>query len=335
MGLQVKNQDEQELHRLRRLSFIRSETLSEKDVDIHSFDPSFYSVQLKTASTPKARKSWLPPLNLEIASNLNHPALQSTSSSPTLADSQINLLPAPIDREHLLPSLPTTMGGQSSISRSQTVTTSSSSFYSRPTSGSTLSRLPSSCTSFSNEISGNVHHGSPFIEGSRAIKSDSKSISTKHRRTSHTPRASGTPVRPRSRPPMPPANFWIFARAEQQKRDTMIENTLYSEPPGAASEQRSRSHSDGSSKREVSMSRYPIIPAAPPKAVLRPNHNAGNMMRVGKRWSYENLRKGLKSAAALEYSLFDENFARKTEGRTLIKKRQPWDDEPRKERRTS
>ena len=54
-------------------------------------------------------------------------------------------------------------------------------------------------------------------------------------------------------------------------------------------------------------------------------------MRMGKKTSYENLRKGAKAAKTVDYGIL-EGHGRK-DSRTLVKMRQPWDQEPRRDRR--
>lgn len=76
---------------------------------------------------------------------------------------------------------------------------------------------------------------------------------------------------------------------------------------------------------------YPLLPASPEKAVLRPNRNKGNTMRVAKKTSYESLRKEARVAKGVDYGILD-GHGRK-DSRTLVKMRQPWDQEPRGEKR--
>ena len=54
-------------------------------------------------------------------------------------------------------------------------------------------------------------------------------------------------------------------------------------------------------------------------------------MRVGKKTSYEGLRKGVRVAKQVDYGRLEGH--EKKDSRTLVKMRQPWDEEPRGERR--
>lgn len=79
------------------------------------------------------------------------------------------------------------------------------------------------------------------------------------------------------------------------------------------------------------MSNYPLL-SSPEKSVLRSNINKGNAMRVEKR-SYESVRKSSMSSAGLDIDGLDAEIAKVRDSRTLVKKRQPWDKEPRGEMR--
>lgn len=129
---------------------------------------------------------------------------------------------------------------------------------------------------------------------------------------------------------MPPTDFWMYVTAAQQKQTDFEERsqTGWLEMP---SPKRARAHSEGAAKGDQSMRRYPLFPASPEKAVLRPNLNKGNTMRVAKETSYESLRKGARVAKGVDYEMLD-GHGRK-DSRTLVKMRQPWDQEPRGEKR--
>ena len=129
---------------------------------------------------------------------------------------------------------------------------------------------------------------------------------------------------------MPPADFWAYARAAQQKPDDFQQ---YSEAvwPETPAKMRARAQSDDTGKGESSLCHYLPLPAPPEKAVLRPNANKGNTMRVGKKTSYESLRKGAQAAKQVDYGRLEGHGGK--DSRTLVKMRQPWDEEPRGERR--
>ena len=94
---------------------------------------------------------------------------------------------------------------------------------------------------------------------------------------------------------------------------------------------RARAQSENATKRYANLYEFPPLLAPPEKAVLRPNANKGNVMRVARKTSYESLRKGPRVAKGVEYGKLD-GHGRK-DSRTLVKMRQPWDQEPRGERR--
>ena len=94
---------------------------------------------------------------------------------------------------------------------------------------------------------------------------------------------------------------------------------------------RARAQSEDAAKRGPSLCPYPVLPASPEKAVLKPNRNKGNTMQVGKKTSYEGLRKGVRVTKGVDYGVLDAHGRK--DSRTLVKMRQPWDEEPRGERR--
>lgn len=96
---------------------------------------------------------------------------------------------------------------------------------------------------------------------------------------------------------------------------------------------RPRAHSS-ISPTEAKRARYSLVPS-PAKAVLQSNMNKGNTMRVGKP-SYESVRKESISDVGFDFDLGgDTSPSTLRESRTLVKKRQPWDQEPRRGRRGS
>lgn len=129
---------------------------------------------------------------------------------------------------------------------------------------------------------------------------------------------------------MPPADFWMYARAAQQKQNEP-EERCHAGWPDMRPQIRTRAQSEGAAKRDGSMRCYPLLPTSPEKAVLRPNMNKGNTMRVGKKTSYESLRKEARVAKGVDYGRLDGH--ERKDSRTLVKMRQPWDQEPRGERR--
>lgn len=122
----------------------------------------------------------------------------------------------------------------------------------------------------------------------------------------------------------------MYARAAQQKQNDLEERSQAGLPEMSLAI-RARARSESAAKRDSNLCHFPLLPASPEKAVLRPNMNKGNTMQVAKKTSYENLRKGARVAKAVDYGRLD-GHGRK-DSRTLVKMRQPWDQEPRSERR--
>ncbi|MCJ1278219.1 hypothetical protein MMC21_006034 [Puttea exsequens] len=92
--------------------------------------------------------------------------------------------------------------------------------------------------------------------------------------------------------------------------------------------------------------RVPLLLVSPEKAVLRLNQKTDNIMDLGSKGSfemitagskrtYENMRKGSKEAAGIDYGRLREDglWYERKDSRTLVKQRQPWDKEPRMERK--
>ncbi len=336
LGVHIReHEEEEELHLSTELSstessFNVSNNPSEKYFDVPICDPALYSCPPKTPkSPPRGRISWLPPLKFQVPAETGHPALQRRPDQQTPTKSQTNLLPASINH----PPLPQIngMAAHSSLKRSVTAATSSSSVYSRSMSPSTLSRGPSILSSFPSTLSSfSSKSRSSTIKTSTSSRPSIPAIPEKYFHKSHSLRNGGSPPRPGSRPAMPPADFWMYARAAQQKQNDLEERSQ-TILPRMPTKLRARAHSESAAKRDPSLCRYPLLPTSPEKAVLRPNMNKGNTMPLAKKTSYENLRKGPRVAKAVDYGRLD-GHGRK-DSRTLVKMRQPWDQEPRWERK--
>ncbi|KAL8992926.1 MAG: hypothetical protein Q9169_006732 [Polycauliona sp. 2 TL-2023] len=224
------------------------------------------------------------------------------------------------------------------LTRSRTCDTSSSSRYSRPRSASlsTLSRHPSTVSSLSH---GTINSQTRIVS-SKDIPPVSKpalpAIPKKYLHTSHSLSGGGRPVRPDSRPAMPPAEFWEHVD-KQRMRDTYI---------STAESHRSRGLIERAGKREPSVCRYPIL-ATPAKPVCRARRATVHSETAHiKNPSYESVRKGpldynsrIRSMAALK-EIGDPHIAvpgergkrsstninarpKRRESRTLTKQRQP------------
>lgn len=305
---------------------------NEKYFDVPICDPDLYTCPPKPPKPPpRGRISWLPPPKLQVPTETGHPALERRPDPQTPTKSQTNLLPASINRLPLPPI--TRTAARSTLKRSETAATSSSSVYSRSTCASTLSRGPSMLSpSLSTLSSSSSDSRSSTIKSSASSRPSVPAIPERYCHKSHSLRNGGNPPRPGSRPAMPPADFWIYARAAQQKHNDLKERPL-TVLPVIATPMRTRALSEGAAKRDASFCRYPQLPASPEKAVLRTNMNKGNTMRVANKTSYENSRKGAKNAKTVEYGKLD-GLGRK-DSRMLVKMRQPWDEEPRWKRSRS
>ena len=337
LGVHIREHDEEEeeLHlstelNSTELTFTLSSNPSEKYFDVPICDPTLYpSPPKRPKPPPRGRISWLPPLKFQVPAETGHPALQRKPDQQTLTQSQTNLLPESINR------LPrpqnTTTAARSPLRPNETNMTAASSVYSRSTSASTLSRGPSTLSSvpstssiFSSET------GSSIIRSSTSSRPSVPMIPERYLHKSHSLRNGGSPPRPGSRPMMPPADFWTHARTAQQKNSNVREATETGSrnmPP----RMRARARSEDAAKGGLSPGPYPQLPASPEKAVLKPNMHKGNTMQVGKKTSYEGLRKGARAVQGVDYGSLDAHGRK--DSRTLVKMRQPWDEEPRGERR--
>ena len=127
---------------------------------------------------------------------------------------------------------------------------------------------------------------------------------------------------------MPPADFWMYARTEQQKYNDLLDRKPQTVWPDARpARPRALSHVLAN---DASTQRCPSAPMSPAKVVLRPNMNKGNIMRAGGA-SYESVRKDRGWDDGGKQDVLFGNKEKKRYSRTLVKKRQPWDQEPRRE----
>lgn len=156
---------------------------------------------------PRARKSWLPPLEFEPA------ALEPIAERQTHSRQLTPLLPVAFN-----PGTPP-CSRRTSSRASQATTRGTSSTYSRRTSKSDLSRKSSTLSSLSGDSLDNVVRGVPNGTKNRFPTPDVPAIPAipeRYRHPSHNSSNGGQPMPPDSRPPTPPAEFWMYARAEQQ-----------------------------------------------------------------------------------------------------------------------
>lgn len=148
------------------------------------------------------------------------------------------------------------------------------------------------------------------------------------------------PSRPSSRPSMPPAAFWRYAAERRAGEASPVSLQCW------------QLESDGR-KREPSMCRYPIITSRPVSAATRQKRVHHSNYRAVRRRSYESIRKGISDldvyshdalcpdlgdgwdweGTRLEMEVQNKGISRRSGGNRLVKKRQPWDAEPRRKSR--
>ena len=292
----------------------------------------------------------LPQLSFESLSALkNSETHTSQPERPTLERSQSDLsalLPPPSAALSECP-------GLSSIQscpihrRSLTAATMLSSTFSQSGSGSVFSKegSESSVSSHSTRDSACWSDRGSFKRNSRPAV---PRIPSKYRnQVSQSLRNGGRPMRPRSRPRMPPAKFWEYARQEQQKHNKSIQEPTSSATPMV----RARSYTEAPQPPEKSPFRNSHSVDTRRGVSSGPRHRRSDTAELlARQGSYETLRKGesvpfMSHQWALKTDLSDifgevkpqevhdteEERGRRTsrESRTLVKKRQPWDSEPR------
>lgn len=196
------------------------------------------------------KASWLPPLPFQLPSTSEEDLSQITSPSGPL------------------------------LSRSQTCTTASCSVYSRnsPRSGS----CHPSTISYASERSS--HPRPQPSEARRWLVRNSlvPAIPNPYHHQSHTVRDEGKPVRPGTRPPIPPAEFWTYASKQHMCRG-------HSTKPES-----SKKHGPayGARKREPSLCRYPLITPSSQPVYQTQRCTVHSETAHVQTISYENLRKG-------------------------------------------
>ncbi|KAK3171559.1 hypothetical protein OEA41_003643 [Lepraria neglecta] len=360
IGINARNHVEEELDLSRQFSFATaSENPSEKNFGLHSC-----STPVTPTPQRRGRRSWLPRLEFQLSPAYEHPPFQHGFDQMALAHSQTNLLPSLFPRQpanHFsLPSVSRSHTAESanhisrpSLSHSSRVTTISSSIYSHAT---------NSETDFSRSLNTASHsyNSNTRSAGSRP-EVPVPAIPERYLHKSHTLRNGGRPVRPSSRPPMPLADFWTYARHEQQKYNALPQSQSQAQQrerrltiwPGdvlnlqprprvqaespTKSASPSKSNSPTRSPRKVHQDA--VLLTFPDKAILCTNMNKGNIdvRVVGRKRNenYESLRKGEGYKRKdmvfekLERELSLSKVHRRKDSRTLVKMRQPWDSSPK------
>ena len=276
-----------------------------------------------------------------------------------LALSHTNLLPRSLPRQ--------TTNHPSQPPYSRSYTAESPSNISRPTLGHRSSSVYSQSTSAETDILNSPRTASqPDHQSTRSASFRSEvaipvpAIPQRYLNKSHTLRNGGRPVRPGSRPSLPPADFWTYAQ-EQQTYDALPQSHSQAQQredrlaiwPGedVDLQPRLRIQSVGPKRFQTctgSPTRSATRPIAagsispgtvrltpPDKAVLRRNMDKGNIdVRISGRKgtkSYDRLRKGEDEGSMdfekLEWELSPSKVLARKDSRTLMK--QPRDSPPK------
>ena len=170
------------------------------------------------------RRDFLPPLNLPPLdfqkADPSHPAFKPELQNSCHNESQANLLPSPMHPLPLRPDRTTSMRSHPPTSQPQATATSASSIYSRSVSTESLfSRHPSPLSSTSDSSFMNFANNPPVLAKSL------KRPPTPHQ-SDREPHSNNKPNRPDSKPMMPPAPFWSYARGLQQQENAKLDSGL-------------------------------------------------------------------------------------------------------------
>ena len=354
IGISSRNHKEEKFDLSRQSSFATTfESPSEKKSGIRSF-----STPVTPTPQPRGRRSWLPRLDFQLPPAYEQPPFQYGFDQIALALSQKTLLP------HSLPRQNTNHFSRPSYSRSYT--SDSSSNISRPTLSRSSSSIYSSSTNAETDFLHNPRTASQTDRSSTRsarfrpeIAIPVPAIPERYLHKSRTLRNGGPPVRPGSRPSLPPKEFWTYAQkqqkyhslpqsqsqAQQRERRPTIwpgEDVNLQPRPQSTSPTRSKNPTQLSTRSPTrpiaagSISPGAIRLTSPDKAVLRTNMNKGNIdIRVAGRKgneSYERLRKGEDKGRMeferLERDLSPSKMHARKDSRTLVKMRQPRDSPP-------
>lgn len=353
-GISSRNHNKEELDFSSRSSF--ATTFVEKSLGIRSF-----STPVMPTPQPRGRRSWLPRLEFEPPPAYQHPPFQHGFDQMVLALSHTNLLP------HSLPRQTTNHFGRSPYSRSYTAESPSN--ISRPTLGRRSSSEYSQSINAETDILNSPKTASqPDHQSTRSASFRSEvaipvpAIPERYLDQSHTLRNGGRPVRPGSRPSLPPADFWTFAQ-EQQTYDALPQSHSQAQQredrlaiwPGedvnlqprlrvqSVDPKRSQMCTDSPTRSAIrpiaagSISPGTVRLTPPDKAVLRRNMDKENVDVRIPGWkgteSYGELRKGEDEGGMnferLELELSPSKVDARKDGRTLVKMKQPRDSPPK------
>lgn len=269
--------------------------------------PSLMEGRRSTAGSGSTRLTWLPPLRFQLP--------------PTPEEKQEDLIPL-------------TSSSHPPLRRSQTCT---SSIYSQNTTGSNTTdlRRPSTLSSLSSRSS-SKRIVNPHLKESRSVQKTLTPKSATTLRRSRTLNDGSYPIRPGTKPSMPPAEFWKYTEKQHMRLNSLGHSSTFrtwSTPRIAKPFMR----------REPSLCRYPILPL-PPQPVCRTRRATVHSETAHiKSASYESIRKGslltfdsvndlchmIHKDTQLERAGTDRrsNGQRRSQrqSRTLTKKRQPDD----------
>ena len=191
----------------------------------------------------------LPPINLQKASS-GHRAFKPELQIPYDV-SQTNLLPSPLAPLPPRPDRTTSMRSHPPLIRSKTADTISSSIYSRSVSTESL---------FSPQLSPlNLSNDDPFgriLSPATATANILNKPSTIRQVRDDTISSDDeAPVRPASKPAMPPAAFWLYARTKQQDKQSPFHKSTNSAPNPIYTSSLRTSRSPSHHLRKASISR--------------------------------------------------------------------------------
>lgn len=322
---------EQELQLSTQLSFSTFERVAgKKSFGSPSCDTSFYSTPSPTPSR-RGRRSWLPPLRFQVPDDRDHPALRPIAERPIIARQQTPFLHASCngDPSHCIRRPASYIDKIFGMSKPTTEATSS--IYRCYSSNSNLSRRLSTLSSHSEGSSESTSRALPNGLRGPWCRSDVPAIPTipaRYRHPGNSFRNGDRPVKAKSRPLRPPTEFWMYANGEQGAFNDLLNRRPQVAWPNTRHVRAKTICSNP--VNDANVPNHPSTPAPPHYPVLRTNTNKQNIMRVEKR-PYDAMRKGSNDDDGEEYKALCEDERNKVRRRsqTLVKKRQPWDQEPK------
>ena len=274
---------EQELQLSTEISFSTFEHVAKhKSFWSPSCDTSTYSTSLTSAPSRKGRRSWLPPLRFQVPDDKEHPALRPIAERPTIRHqtplSLVSINDDPINHGRRPGSYIDNMFGMSRPTRP------TSSTFRRSTSHSNHSRRLSTVSSHSEDSSDSPRCSPPSHPKNRWSGPDVPAMPTipaKYHRPGNSFRNGNRPRKAKSRPLMPPADFWTHPSGEQPNVSDFLNRRSETVWPNIG-------HARAKTICAVPASNgsklvHPPTPTPPANAVLRMNINKHNINAIEKR----------------------------------------------------